>query len=196
MRRTATAVAPILLSVLVGQAAWGQTTTSSTSTTAPAPSTTTTTTVSGGGERPPAAVLASAAGAVTAVEGSSCWRQPNALTTVCTAVLIEEIPQMLTVRQDEILTLTFHSTMSPTSISLQRFERLGGPALEMQTVPAGNPVRLRAGLPAGVWILAALTDWAQGDASYFFEVNVRGASGSPTPAPPAKPTRAPPRFTG
>jgi hypothetical protein len=192
MRRTA--VASFLFFLLAGSAAWGQTTTSSTSTTAPASSTTTTTT-GGGTGRPPAATLASAAGQVTALQGSYCWPQPSG-TSICADTLFLDPPEALTVRQGETLSLRFQTSSSPTAISLQRFERPNGPSLETITVPAGNPARFRADLPSGVWILVAFTRWAEGDASYFFKVDVRAAPGSPNQAPPAKPTPAPPRFTG
>ena len=86
--------------------------------------------------------------------------------------------------------------MSPSSITLRRYDRPNAPELQTLTVPAGNPARFTADLPTGVWILVASTDWSQGDSTYFFKVDVGGGPGSPNPAPPAKPTPAPPRFTG
>ena len=118
------------------------------------------------------------------------------MTSLCADTTFLEPTEVLAVRQGEPLSLRFQTTTSPTSISVQRFDRPNGPALERLTVPAGNPARFGAELPAGVWILVAFTDWDEGDSSYFFEVDVRAAPGSPSPAPPAKPTPAPPRFTG
>jgi hypothetical protein len=194
MRRTA--VATFLLFVLAGPAAWAQTTTSSSSTTAPASSTTTTTAGGAGTGRPPVATLASAADEVTALQGSYCWPQSNGMTSLCADHLFLDPTDALAVSQGETLTLRFQTATSPTTISLQRFDRPNGPTLETLTVPAGNPARFRADLPTGVWILVAFTEWDEGDATYFFKVDVRGARGSVTPASPAKPTRAPPRFTG
>lgn len=195
MRRTA--VASFLFFLLAGPAAWGQTTTSSTSTTAPASSTTTTTTGgSGGTGRPPAATLASAAGQVTALQGSYCWRQPNGMSAICADTFFLDPSDVLTVRQGETLRLRFQTAAAPTDVTIQRFERPNGPILGTLTAPAGNPASFRADLPTGVWILVASTDWDEGDATYYFKVDVRAAPGSPTPAPPAKPTPAPPRFTG
>jgi hypothetical protein len=188
-----TAVASFLFFLLAGSAAWGQTTTSS-STTAPAPSTTTT--VAGGTDAPPAAELASAAGEVAALQGSYCWTRASTMTGLCADTPFLDPTEVLPVRQGEALTLSFETTMSPTSISVRRFDRPNAPELQTLTLPAANPARFRADLPAGVWILVVFTRWAQGDATYFFKVDVRAAPGDPTPAPPARPVPAPPRFTG
>lgn len=194
MRRTA--VASFLFFLLVSQAAWAQTTTTSTSTTAPASSTTTTTAVSGGTDRPPMATLASAAGEVTALQGSYCWTRPGSMTGICADTTFLDPTDVLAVRQGETLSLRFQAATAPTSITLRRFDRPGTEELQTLTPPAANPSRFQADLPTGVWILVAFTDWAQGDATYFFKVDVRASSGGPSPAPPAKPTPAPPRFTG
>jgi transposase InsO family protein len=115
---------------------------------------------------------------------------------ICADTVFLDPEEVLSVRQGEILTLRFGTTMSPTEVSLQRFDRPNGEPAQTVVLPPSNPSRFAADLPPGVWILVPFTRWAQGDATYFFKVEVTTAPGGHGPTPPARPVPATPHFTG
>lgn len=178
-----TAVTAVLVSLLSIPAAWAQTTSSTMSapTTVGAPGSTMPPPPPG--PRPPDAFLASGSSEVRGEFQLYCWSEPPL--GVCADRFDPIDPAVaLTVAAGAPVTLRFDRPISPTSITVSRSDRpaFPFPADNAFQVSAGNPTQFVADFPPGTYFLSVYTRWAQGDATYVFEINVVGASTTTTGA--------------
>lgn len=131
--------------------------------------------------RPPDAFLSSDSGEVKGEIQSYCWTEGSQ--TLCADRFAPIDPaSALTVQPGEPLTLRFDRPISPTRI---RVSRSNVPAFPFPSegsfdVPAGNPTQFTLNVPPGTYFLGIRTDWAQGDATYVFEVNVTSTTSTST----------------
>jgi Ca2+-binding RTX toxin-like protein len=80
----------------------------------------------------------------------------------------------LNVQTGELLTLRFDRPISPTRVTVFRSDRpaFPFPTVNALEVPPANPTQFRADLAPGTYFLFVSTTWAQGHASYVFEITV------------------------
>jgi hypothetical protein len=146
-----------------------------------------TTTVSA--PRPPDAFLSSNSGEVKGEIQNFCWIEGSL--NICADRFQPIDPASALIAQPgESLTLRFDRPISPTRI---RVFRSNVPAFPFPSenafdVPAGNPTQFTLNLPPGTYFLGISTNWAQGDATYVFEVNVTGAPTTTSLPPPTTTT--------
>ncbi len=170
------AVAAVIVALLLGPAAGAQTTSSTSTTALPSPP----------APRPPDAFLASGSGEVKGDIQMFCWSEPPL--ALCADRFDPIDPaNALTVQAGASLTLRFDRPISPTGITVLRSDR---PAFPFPTtarldVPSGNPTQFILDVPPGTYFLSIVTDWAQGDATYVFEVDVVPTTTTTTIGDPA-----------
>lgn len=150
-----TAIAVVVLTVLLAPAASAQTTQF---------------------PEPPDAFLASTSGEVKAEIQFYCWSetQPNgeSLFICADKFLPIDPPVALRVTQGEVLTLRFDRPIQPDSIRVSRRADSLSEPIQSFDVPADNPTQFRADFPPGTHIVTVSTLWPQGDAYYVFELTV------------------------
>lgn len=164
---TRTAVAVVILSVLLAPAALAQTTQL---------------------PKPPDAFLSSASGEVKGEIQFYCWREPQPngeFLNVCADNFNPiDPPVALTVNQGELVTLRFDRPIEPNSARVSRRSSSLSEPIQSFDVPADNPTRFRADFPPGTHIVTIFTVWPQGDAYYVFELTVRPSQPQPGVLPP------------
>lgn len=124
--------------------------------------------------RSPTATLASEAGEVEGVRGSYCWTPDDHQAGTCADAIPTDPDEALVVRQGETLTLAFDHPHGPKSVRIHRYEDpFEGDAVEEVDVPDENPARFTTDFPKGTFWLTVSSFWDEGDAYYYFEVDVR-----------------------
>lgn len=121
----------------------------------------------------PRSTLSGEASEVEGVRGTYCWTPDDGRAGTCADAIPTDPDETLEVRRGETLTLSFNHPRAPKSIRIHRYDTPfeGDPAGEVE-VPEGNPAEFTAEFPEGASWLAVSTFWDEGDAYYYFEVDV------------------------
>lgn len=120
--------------------------------------------------RPPVVTVTSGGGSVRVAPSSFDWavgdRHPAAVRAGGPRVAADEA--VVRVAPGGSLTLAWSIRGAPSSLAVA----LDSPGSPTQPLTPGNPVQVRMREPPGTYAIAVATTWSQGQAGYYFRVEV------------------------
>lgn len=122
-------------------------------------------------DQPPVATVTSARGSVRVRPAPFEWAVGGARHAVADRASGPQVTAseaVLEVAPGGSLTLAWSTTAAPSSVTLA----LASPGAPAQLLTPGNPIRVTLRKPAGTYAIVVASTWAQGQASYYFRLDV------------------------
>ncbi|MGH9281737.1 MAG: hypothetical protein ACRD0S_02245, partial [Acidimicrobiales bacterium] len=124
--------------------------------------------------RPPPVALQAPKDSIRATQGSYCWRDPASPTALCADTFgFPGTTSILNVRRGDTVTVRFEGLDTPLGARVFRVDAPATDAASVREMVPANPATFVADFPLGLHRMGLSTGWAQGDATYYFQMNIR-----------------------
>jgi hypothetical protein len=123
--------------------------------------------------RPAPAVLQGPQDAIRATLGTYCWAEPGGTPLCADTFGFPTGTSILNVRRGERVTVRWEALDIPLDARVFRVDAPATDASSVKEMTPANPATFVADFPVGLHRMGLSTGWAQGGATYHFQLNVR-----------------------